>query len=79
MISSIDELQDEVERLLRKCPPEIVKVIATEWKVDPVDGRDKHALLRDMQQILDDTTDADQKVNLFQGLLPLLPADFSQG
>lgn len=75
MISSIDELQDEVERLLRKCTPEIVKVIATEWKIEPVDGRDKRALLRDTQQILDDTNDSDEKVNLFKGLIPLLPDD----
>ena len=69
---TLEDLQDEVERLLRKCPEDVVVAVATHLKIDCED-RNKRSLLRDIQEVLDDTTESDEKVAIFTELLPLLP------
>ena len=69
----MEELQDEVERIIRRSALDNLRQIATILKVaeDKLDGS-KRELMREIQSVFDDVEAADQKVAMYTSLIPHL-------
>ena len=75
MTVSIEDIQDEVERVLRRCPKDVVVRVGTHIKVAVTDEMEERAILRLVQEGLDAVTESDQKLAMFKELIPILPED----
>ena len=72
---SIDDLQDEVERLLRKCDGDALGNVIVALKLELGEGVDKRGRIRMLQEYIDGVTEGEQKLTLFREIVPLLPSD----
>lgn len=67
----LEVIQDELERLLRKCELQELIPVAQVIEIE-TDEKSKRQLLREMQEIMD-ASDAATRLDLFATLLPALP------
>lgn len=77
-MGTVEDVQDEVERILRRCPEMIVREVGEEWKIEGMEGKTKRVLIRMMQDMLDGLEDNEEKIQLFIRAVPLLPDNWKQ-
>ena len=69
----MDEVQMQVESILRKCSVEELRTIATEIRVDDVADKSKIQVLRLIGDAVEILPDDDQKLTLMKRMLPVAP------
>ena len=68
----MEDLQDEVERLLRRIDVEGLRVVATHLQIQDVDGMAQRQLLREIQAVFDDAVDEPTREGYLRNLpIPL--------
>ena len=74
-MGDVEEIQEEVERLLRKCSDVELPLIATHVKVTEEEFRDKprRDVLRSIQNAFDVIQEGEQKMSMFAELKSVLP------